>query len=124
MSDPESGPEPPQPTWVVDWDGPDDKDNPHNWSARYKLLVSLILVVLPLIVNIGSSIMSGSLTSLEKEFHISSEVAILTTTTMFLMVCPPLMGVSQHLSMDIQANICLCLPIGVCHWSPNFRPVV
>jgi len=52
--------------------------------------------------------MSGSLTSLEKEFHISSEVAILTTTTMFLMACPPLIGVSQHLSMDMQANISPC----------------
>lgn len=108
MSDTEPGPDLPQPTWVVEWDGPDDKENPHNWSSRYKLLVSLVLVVLPLIVNIGSSVMSGSLTSLEKEFHISSEVAILTTTTMFLMACPPLIGVSQHLSMDMQANISPC----------------
>jgi hypothetical protein len=87
MHDTEQGPDPPQPTWVVEWEGPDDRDNPYNWSPRYKLFVSFVLVVLPLIVNIGSSIMSGALTSLEKEFHISSEVAILTTTTMFLMVC-------------------------------------
>lgn len=89
MSDSEKGPDPPQPSLVVEWDGPDDLDNPHNWSPRYKWLVSFVLVLLPLIVNIGSSIMSGTLTSLEKEFHIGSEVAILTTTTMFLIVCPP-----------------------------------
>lgn len=124
MPDTEPGPDPPQPTWVVDWDGPDDQENPHNWSPRYKLFISLVLVILPLIVNIGSSIMSGSLTSLEKEFHIGSEVAILTTTTMFLMACPPWIGISSHLHIDKQANIRSCLRIGVCHRSPNFRPVV
>lgn len=90
MSDTEKGPEPSQPPLVVEWDGPNDLDNPHNWSPRYKWFVSFVLVLLPLIVNIGSSIMSGTLTSLEKEFHIGSEVAILTTTTMFLIVICPL----------------------------------
>lgn len=105
MPDTEPGLDPPQPTWVVDWNGQDDQENPHNWSTKFKLLVSLVLVILPLIVNIGSSIMGGSLASLEKEFHISSEVAILTTTTMFLMASPLLISLSQHLKIELRANI-------------------
>jgi hypothetical protein len=82
---PEKGPDPPQPTWIVEWDGENDLENPHNWSQKYKLFVSFVLILLPLIVNIGSSVMSGTASSLEKEFHVSSEVAVLTTT-MFLIV--------------------------------------
>ncbi|PYH96177.1 MFS general substrate transporter, partial [Aspergillus ellipticus CBS 707.79] len=69
---------------VVQWDGPEDLENPHNWSIRYKFFVSGVLVALPLIVNIGTSIMSGTAADLEKEFHIGTEVVILSTTTMFL----------------------------------------
>ncbi|KAF4771830.1 hypothetical protein N7455_008052 [Penicillium solitum] len=79
----EKGPDPPQPTWIVEWDGPNDLENPHNWSLKYKLFVSFVLIMLPLVVNIGSSVMSGTAPSLEKEFHVSSELAVLTTT-MFL----------------------------------------
>ncbi|OKP00468.1 hypothetical protein PENSUB_7925 [Penicillium subrubescens] len=93
MPDNEPGLDRSQPTWVVDWDGPDDQENPHNWSTKFKLVVSLVLVILPLIVNIGSSIMGGSLALLEREFHIGSEVAILTTTTigviLFATFCIP-----------------------------------
>lgn len=81
----EKGPDPPQPTWIVEWDGSNDPENPHNWSQKYKLFVSFVLIMLPLVVNIGSSVMSGTAPSLEKEFHISSELTVLTTT-MFLIV--------------------------------------
>lgn len=84
----EKGPDPPQPAWIVGWDGPNDPENPHNWSLKYKLFVSSVLIMLPLVVNIGSSVMSGTAPSLEKEFHVSSELAVLTTT-MFLIVWPP-----------------------------------
>lgn len=36
--DVEKGPERPAPRIVLDWDGPDDPGNPHNWSARKKIL--------------------------------------------------------------------------------------
>jgi hypothetical protein len=71
---------------LVEWDGPGDPNNPHNWTPRFKWFVSAVLVTLPLIVNIGSSVMSGTLRSLEAEFHIGPEVAVLSTTTMFLIV--------------------------------------
>jgi MFS transporter, DHA1 family, multidrug resistance protein len=75
------------PNSVVQWDGPDDLENPHNWSTKYKFFVSGTLVVLPLIVNIGTSILSGTAADLEEEFQISTEVVILSTTTTFLIVC-------------------------------------
>ncbi|GAB1216074.1 hypothetical protein ATERTT37_005279 [Aspergillus terreus] len=58
---------------LVEWDGPGDPNNPHNWTPRFKWFVSAVLVTLPLIVNIGSSVMSGTLRSLEAEFHIGPE---------------------------------------------------
>ncbi|GES61954.1 MFS general substrate transporter [Aspergillus terreus] len=68
------------------------EDEVFPWAPRYKWFVSAVLVTLPLIVNVGSSVMSGTLRSLEAEFHIGPEVAVLSTTTMFLIgfVCGPL----------------------------------
>jgi hypothetical protein len=124
MPDNEPGLDRSQPTWVVDWDGPDDQENPHNWSTKFKLVVSLVLVILPLIVNIGSSIMGGSLALLEREFHIGSEVAILTTTTMFLMASPLLINVPQNLNIELRANIRPFSCIGFCHRPTHFRPII
>lgn len=105
MVDTEPGLHPPQPTWLVEWDGPEDQENSHKWLTEYKLLNTLVLVILPLVVNIGPSIMGGSLASLEKEFYISSKVDILTTLSNFLMVSPLLSSVSRHPKIESQANI-------------------
>ncbi|KAJ5889700.1 hypothetical protein N7504_010510 [Penicillium tannophilum] len=131
MPDSEKGPDSPEPTWVVQWDGPCDSENPHNWSLRYKLFISFVLVALPLIVNIGSSIMSGTLTSLEEEFHISSEVAILTTTTIFLMgfVTGPLIfgplsekyGRRWPILSGVVLFLTFCIPIAV---AQNFYTIL
>ncbi|KAI1374462.1 MFS general substrate transporter [Hypoxylon crocopeplum] len=64
---------------IVLWE-PGDVENPHTWSLKRKWFVSTILNLLPLVVNMGTSILSASNAALEKEYHVSSEVAILTLT--------------------------------------------
>jgi hypothetical protein len=36
--DPEKGPERAAPAAVIDWDGPDDPENPHNWPIGKRIL--------------------------------------------------------------------------------------
>lgn len=79
---------PPQPPPVdeniVGWDGPNDPKNPFTWSFKYKLFVSAVLNSLPLVVNIGSSILSDASRPLSNEYHVGTEVDILTITLFLL----------------------------------------
>ncbi|OTA56261.1 MFS general substrate transporter [Hypoxylon sp. EC38] len=68
---------------IVSWE-PGDTENPHTWSLKRKWFVTIVLNLLPLIVNLGPSILSGSSEALEKEYNISSEVAILVITLFLL----------------------------------------
>ena len=71
---------------LVTWDGLRDPENPMGWTCKRKLFVSAVLVSLPLIVNVGTSILSAAGVFLTKEYHVGSEVTVLTTS-LFLMVC-------------------------------------
>ncbi|KAF7714532.1 MFS-type transporter [Penicillium ucsense] len=63
---------------------PGDPDNPHTWSLTHKWLITVLLNVLPLVVNVGSSIVSASGPHLEEEYHVSSEETILVITLFLL----------------------------------------
>ena len=71
---------------LVTWDGLRDLENPMGWTSKRKFFVSGVLVSLPLIVNVGTSILSAAGVFIAKEYHVGSEVTVLTTS-LFLMVC-------------------------------------
>ncbi|KAM0794188.1 major facilitator superfamily domain-containing protein [Usnea florida] len=69
---------------LVTWDSLNDPENPTGWSFKRKLFVSGVLVSLPLIVNVGTSILRAAGVFIAKEYHVGSEVTVLTTS-LFLM---------------------------------------
>ena len=79
-------PKPEEDPDLIAWDGLNDSENPASWSFKRKLFVSGVLVSLPLIVNVGTSILSAAGVFLDKEYNVGSEVTVLTTS-LFLMVC-------------------------------------
>ncbi|PYH93834.1 MFS general substrate transporter [Aspergillus ellipticus CBS 707.79] len=106
---------------VVTWE-PGDKENPHTWSPARRWVVTLVLNTLPLFVNIGSSILSGSSGDMEKEYHVSSEVTILITSVFLLgFTFGPLMfgPLSERIGRKIPITIgvtlfaTFCIPIAV-----------
>ena len=78
-------PKPEEDPDLIAWDGLNDPENPASWSFKRKLFVSGVLVSLPLIVNVGTSILSAAGPFLDAEYHVGSEVTVLTTS-LFLMV--------------------------------------
>ena len=70
---------------LVTWTGPDDPANPHNWSTRRKLAITGIWVYGNVVTTIASSIFSSGAGLIEKEFQVSSTVAILGVS-LFLLV--------------------------------------
>ena len=93
-------PKPEEDPDLIAWDGLNDPENPASWSFKRKLFVSGVLVSLPLIVNVGTSILSAAGVFLDKEYHVGSEVTVLTTS-LFLMVCSRVIELSPDIAMTL-----------------------
>jgi hypothetical protein len=71
---------------LVDFDGPDDPNFPHNWSILKKVWVTSVLALFNLIGTVTSSIFGPGQKEIMAELGVSQEVAVLGTT-LFLVVC-------------------------------------
>lgn len=65
---------------IIDWDGPDDPENPMNWSQNKKFFVTFEICLLTFAIYIGSAIYTSGLTGIMMEFGVSQTVAILGLT--------------------------------------------
>ncbi|PIL27281.1 MFS general substrate transporter [Ganoderma sinense ZZ0214-1] len=65
---------------LVRWDGPDDPENPHNWSLRKKWAITALCVLLTINVTFASSAPSSASTYIAKEFGVKTEVGYLVTS--------------------------------------------
>ena len=64
---------------LVQWDGPDDKENPMNWPTWRKWAISLSMAGMTFVVTFASSVFSTATVATAKEFHVSEEVMVLGT---------------------------------------------
>ncbi|KAI9648654.1 hypothetical protein NHQ30_003292 [Ciborinia camelliae] len=67
--------------------GPGDIENPKNWSTARRWYITVVSVLLVVNATFASSSPSGSLTGIEEEFHVSSEVAALVISVFLLGYC-------------------------------------
>ncbi|KAM0703148.1 hypothetical protein Q7P35_009086 [Cladosporium inversicolor] len=65
---------------LVDWDGPQDPENPQNWDSKYKWYTIMILACMTFVVSFGSSVWSTATVVTAEEFGVSQEVMILGVT--------------------------------------------
>lgn len=65
---------------IIDWDGPDDPENPMNWSQNKKFFVTFEICLLTFSIYIGSAIYTSGLTGIMMQFGVSQTVAILGLT--------------------------------------------
>jgi multidrug resistance protein len=54
---------------VVSWDGPNDQQNPQNWTDRKKWTNVAILSILTIITPLGSSMFAPAIPKIMAEFH-------------------------------------------------------
>jgi hypothetical protein len=62
---------------VITWDGPDDPDNPKNWSYSYKWFVTLICSLLTL--NVYVSLLPRLYTCINSPFELGQHVRFLSS---------------------------------------------
>ncbi|KAJ7626786.1 MFS polyamine transporter [Roridomyces roridus] len=77
-------PPPPNDPDEITWDGPEDQQNPQNWSDGRKWLITAAVVLMATNVTFASSAPTSAVQVIRAHFHLSAEVSYLITFT-FLM---------------------------------------
>ena len=65
------------PKTAMDWDGPNDPENPHNWPMIKKLYHAGVTAMLSFVVTYGSSTYSPGIIQVAEELNVSTTVATL-----------------------------------------------
>ncbi|KAI0354077.1 MFS polyamine transporter [Trametes cingulata] len=64
----------------VTWDGPDDPENPQNWSRARRWFITVLCLLMTVNVTFASSAPSAAGLYIAEEFHASKEVGYLVTS--------------------------------------------
>ncbi|KAG2137919.1 MFS polyamine transporter [Suillus clintonianus] len=70
---------------IVDWDGPDDPQNPKNWSFRRKWVTTVIVSSITFISPISSSMIAPATGQVASTFGIRSDIVLALTTSIFVL---------------------------------------
>lgn len=65
---------------LVEWDGPDDPENPQNFSSLRKWVITLTMSSMTMWITFASSVFSTATQVTAKEFNVSTEVMVLGTS--------------------------------------------
>ncbi|KAJ5658213.1 MFS transporter cpaT [Penicillium longicatenatum] len=57
---------------IVDWDGPDDPENPLNWTKRKKVNATVSIALITLLTPLGSSMFAPGIGQLAVKFHLTN----------------------------------------------------
>ncbi|TVY24041.1 MFS transporter [Lachnellula hyalina] len=69
---------------VVDWDGPDDAQNPRNWPAWKRMTQVVLATSFLLTANLAATMFAPGAAALAKEFHITSSTVTSLTVSIYL----------------------------------------
>lgn len=76
---------------LVEWDGPDDPENPQNFTRLRKWAITVSMSLMTMWITFASSVFSTATLVTAKEFNVSSEVMVLgTSLTVFGFALGPL----------------------------------
>ena len=71
---------------VIGWDGPDDPQNPQNWTKTKKYIATVLYASMTFCITFASSVFSTATIVTAAEFGVSTEVMTLGTS-LFVLVC-------------------------------------
>ncbi|KZT11969.1 MFS polyamine transporter [Laetiporus sulphureus 93-53] len=70
---------------VIDWDGPDDPENPRNWSYNKKWAATAIVSAFTFISPVSSSMIAPASDQLAEQFGITNQTVIALVTSVFVL---------------------------------------
>jgi len=105
---------PPKDPNLVDWDGPDDPENPMNWPVSKKWTVTISFAFMTFCITFASSVFSTATQVTAQLYGVSNEVMILGTS-LFVLVIPPF---SLHLKYNVKLTQIQGFALGPLVWGP------
>jgi len=72
---------------LVEWDGPNDKENPRNWPTWRKWTTTMSMAWITFVITFASSVFSTATVATAKEFQVSEESMVLGTALFVLGFC-------------------------------------
>ena len=97
---------------IVEWDGPDDPQNPMNWPFWKKATFTAALSGLTFVVTFASSVFSTATQATAELYGVSTEVAVLGTS-LFVLVC---------LAFLVLSTLPMLTTAGIRNWSFDLGP--
>jgi multidrug resistance protein len=70
---------------LVTWDGPDDPDNPKNWTTKKKWLATIVVSTFTFISPVSSSMVAPALGAISAEFGITQEIESAMVLSIFVL---------------------------------------
>lgn len=67
---------------IVDWSGPDDPENPRNWSKAYKLTNIIVISLSVLYTNLATTMFAPGAATMQREFGFKSNTVEVLAITM------------------------------------------
>lgn len=74
---------------IVEFDGPDDPDNPKNWPARRRAMITISMGLMTFVVTFSSSIFAVAIEPVAAEFDVGIPVATLGVSFFLLVSMQP-----------------------------------
>ncbi|KAK5042861.1 hypothetical protein LTR84_012434 [Exophiala bonariae] len=68
----------------VDWDGPDDPQNPRNWPAWKRMTQVILASAFLLTANLAATMFAPGAAALAKDFHITNSTLVSLTVSIYL----------------------------------------
>lgn len=69
---------------LIEFDGPDDPENPMNWSVSKKWVTTVALGLMTFCVTFASSVFANATVDVAELYHVSTEVSTLGTSLFVL----------------------------------------
>ena len=115
---------------LVTWDGPNDPQNPKNWSNKKKWMITMVVSLFTFISPVSSSMIAPALPILRKDFETTSSVAALALSAFVLgfavgpLVLGPLSELFGRRMMLQCANLFYFMFNLACGFSGNIGQIV
>ncbi|KAK9449300.1 major facilitator superfamily domain-containing protein [Limtongia smithiae] len=100
---------------VLDWDGPDDPDDPQGWPLRKKLLLLNTVGLLCFTVTFGTSVIIGGVPQIMQKYNVGEVPSYLTVTLYLLgLALGPTLGAPISELYGRRTVYIVTLPLAMC----------
>ncbi|GKZ23771.1 hypothetical protein AbraIFM66951_004137 [Aspergillus brasiliensis] len=70
---------------IIDWDGPQDPENPHNWPEHKRWAHVIVVALISLVMNMGPTMCAPGINEVLRDFNIHSSTISTLAVTLYVL---------------------------------------